>query len=195
MEIAVQGIGTTAPRKVSRRLLEKKPYVVWNEFVDILAMSEYAELSTKQRPPHLVFWYYSEVENGGHMQYFENRGTRRIKETVAALELLGGSCHAKVLSRAAAQFSSRRRSKIRSVEKYVETALQGEFDRFDREYAKCRPPLDKALEAYLTKNRSEFVVVGETSDPAVLERDAETERIGRLAQRFMEARPGRDRGC
>jgi hypothetical protein len=25
----------------------------------------------EQRPAHLVFWYESEVENGGHFQYFE----------------------------------------------------------------------------------------------------------------------------
>ncbi len=57
IEVEVQRIGMTAPRKVSRQLLEKKPHVVWNEFVDILAMSEYAELSERQRQAHLVFWY------------------------------------------------------------------------------------------------------------------------------------------
>ncbi|SRR6266511_978315 len=193
MEIGVKGTNTTAPRRVSRQLLEKKPYVLWNEFVDILAMCEYAKLSKKQRPAHLVFRYYSEVENGGHMQYFENIGTRRIKETVAALELLGAACHAKVLSRAAAQFKSKPRSKIRSVEEYVETALQGEFDRFDREYAKCRPTLDKALEAFLANNQSDFVLVGGISDPGVLERDAEMERIGREVMREMKTKSSRNR--
>lgn len=175
------GVETTRPRRVSRQLTEKKPYIVWNVFVDILAMSEYGRLSNKQRPAHLVFWYYSEVENGGHMQYFENRGTERIAETVAALKLLGCSCHARVLSGAAAQFKSRPRSRIRSVEEYVEIALQGEFDRFDREYAKCRPTLQKALELYLARNRPEFVIVGETTDPEVLEHEAEMEEIGRHA--------------
>ena len=186
------GLETTAPRKVSRRLLEEKAYIVWNEFVDILAMSQYAHLSTKQRPAHLVFWYYSEVENGGHMQYFENRGTARITETVAALELLGCSCHAKVLTGAVTQLKSRPRSRIRSVEEYVETALQGEFDRFDDEYAKCQPTLDKALEGYLARNQSEFVLVGETTDPEVLERDAKMESVGRQVMKHMKARFGRD---
>jgi hypothetical protein len=164
---------------ISRRLLEEKPYVIWNEFVDILAMSDYAELSEKQRPAHLVFWYHSEVENGGHMQYFENRETQRVDATVAALKLLGAPCHADVLARAAAQFHSRPRSRIQSVEEYVETALEGEFDRFDEEYARCRPELEKTLEAFLAKNQSEFVVVGEKSDQRVLEREAAFEKIGR----------------
>src|SRR2546427_7474766 len=190
----VRGLGleTTAPRKVSRRLLENKPYIVWNEFVNILAMSEYPRLSKKQRPAHLVFWYYSEVENGGHMQYFENRGTARVTETVAALELLGCSCHAKVLSRAAAQLKSKPRSRIRLVEEYSETALQGEFDRFDNEYAKCQPTLDKAVEGYLARNQSEFVLVGETTDPEVLERDAKLESVGRQVMKHMKAKFGRD---
>ena len=148
-------------------------------------MSEYDQLSKKQRPAHLVFWYYSEVENGGHMQYFENRGPTRIRETIAALELLGCSRHAKLLSRAVAQFRSKHRSRIRSVDEYVDTALEGEFDRFDSEYATCRPTLEQALERYLGRNRSEFVVVGETTDPEVLEHEAKMEEIVRHAMQAI----------
>src|SRR2546422_4928648 len=115
----------TAPRMISRSLVAEKPYVIWNEFVDVLAMSDYGELSMKQRPAHLVFWYHSEVENGGHMQYFENRGTGRVEETIAALHRLGAPSHATVLARAATQFRSRQRSRIRSVDEYVDTALAG----------------------------------------------------------------------
>ncbi len=193
MQIAVKGIETTNPRRVGRQLLEKKPYIVWNEFVDILAMSNYTELSKKQRPAHLVFWYYSEIENGGHMQYFENRKPARATETVASLELLGCSCHAKLLSKAVAQLKSKPRSRIQSVEEYVETALQGEFDRFDDEYAKCQPTLDKALERYLARNQSEFVLIGETTDPEVLERDAKMESIGREIREAMNAKSDRGR--
>src|SRR2546425_4453158 len=192
MQIAVKGIETTNPRRVGRQLLEKKPYIVWNEFVNILAMSNYTELSKKQRPAQLVFRYYSEVENGGHMQYFENRKPARTTETVAALELLGCSCHAKVLSRAVAQLKSKPRSRIQSVEEFVETALQGEFDRFDDEYAKCHPTLDKALEGYLARNQSEFILIGETTDPEVLERDAKMESVGRQVMKHMKAKFGRD---
>src|SRR3990170_6483975 len=115
----------TTPRNVSRRLVKEKPHVIWNEFVDILAMSKYDELSEKQRAAYLVFWYWNEVENGGHLQYFENKGTGRIEETIAALQFLGAICHSKVLARATAQFKSGPRSRIISVEEYVETALKG----------------------------------------------------------------------
>jgi hypothetical protein len=42
-------------------------------------------LSAEQRPAHLVFWYESEVQNGGHFQYFENRGTEHLAATIEAL--------------------------------------------------------------------------------------------------------------
>lgn len=176
----------TVPIRVSRRLVEKKPYLVWNAFVDLIAGSNYSHLSKKQRPAHLVFWYESEVQNGGHMQYFENFGTKRIKDTVAALELLGAPCHAQVLARAAAQFKSQPRSRIRSVEEYVETALEGEFDLFDREWGKCRPELEKALKNYLSANQAEFVLVGGRSNREFVERQAAMDRIGSSILRLME---------
>ena len=176
----------TAPIRVSRRLVEKKPYLVWNAFVDLIAGSSYSHLSKKQRPAYLVFRYESEVHNGGHMQYFENFGTKRIEDTVAALELLGAPCHAKVLARAAARFNSQIRKRIRSVEEYVETALEGEFDLFDRKWGKCRPELEKVLKDYLSANQAEFVLVGGRSDRKFVERQTAMDRIGRSILRRME---------
>ena len=167
--------------------MEEKPYLIWNAFVDI-AMSDYSKLSKKQRPAHLVFRYESEVQNGGHLQYFENFGTRRIKDTVAALELLGAPCHAKVLARAAARFKSKPRLRIRSVEEYVETALEGEFDKFDRAYAGCRPELEKVLKTHLSRNQAEFVIIGERSDRGFVERQAAMDRIDRSILKKMEKR-------
>ena len=47
------------------------------------------DLTPEQRRAHLVFWYESEMQNGGHLQYFENRGAEHLEETVYALGLLG----------------------------------------------------------------------------------------------------------
>jgi hypothetical protein len=35
-----------------------------------------------------VFWYDSEVNNGGHLQYFENQGTNHLTETINTLKKL-----------------------------------------------------------------------------------------------------------
>jgi len=77
---------------------------IWNAYVDLLAMEPYDELAEEQRPAHLVFWYESEVQNGGHLQYFENRGTEHLGETVEALGVLDASCQQQILREAGSYF-------------------------------------------------------------------------------------------
>ena len=85
------------PRKVKRQDIEAHPYVLWNDFVDLLATSDYKDLSQTQRVAYLAFLYDSEVQNGGHLQYFENRGTGRVEESIGALDRLGAPCQRDVL--------------------------------------------------------------------------------------------------
>ncbi len=59
--------------KLTKSDVEEKPYCIWNAFVELLASHDYNELSPRQRAAHLVFWYESEVQNGGHLQFSENR--------------------------------------------------------------------------------------------------------------------------
>jgi len=148
----------TKPRKVARRQLRDEPYLVWNAFVDLVA-EDYRDFSENQRAAHLVFWYEAEVQNGGHLQYFENRGTEQVGETISALKRLGATCQADVLYRAVAQLRGGPRKRIASVQEYADTALKGEFDAFDKEFGECDPQLDKILEKFLAQHQAEFVMV------------------------------------
>jgi hypothetical protein len=149
----------TAPRQVSRKQLQTEPFIVWNAYISLLARSDCQDLSETQRRAQLVFWYEQEVQNGGHLQYFENHGTDRVTETIDALRCLGAHCQADVLARAVARFSAKPRARSESAEQYVEKALQGEFDSFDRSFAECELPLPKVLERFLEQNRAEFVEI------------------------------------
>jgi len=51
-------------RSLPASAVAERPYLVWNAFVDVLAMTEYADLTPAQRLPRLAFWYESEVQNG-----------------------------------------------------------------------------------------------------------------------------------
>jgi hypothetical protein len=81
---------------------------VWSNFCSAGYSSRmsYEELSAEQRPAHLVFWYESEVQNGGHLQYFENRGIEHLAETIAALGLVSASCQQRLLQDASTLFLS-----------------------------------------------------------------------------------------
>jgi len=146
-------------RTLTRREVEAEPYSIWNAFVNLLAMEQYPDLTLEQRAAHLVFWYENEVQNGGHLQFFENRGTEHLSETIEALGLLGAACQQQVLRDAGDLWLSRFRSSIESVEEFCETALDGEFAAFDTRFGECDPPLQKKLEEFLNQRQSSFVVV------------------------------------
>jgi hypothetical protein len=146
-------------RKLSHRDFDADPYCVWNAFVDLLAMEDYQDLTPEQRVAHLVFWYESEVQNGGPLQFFENRGTEHLGETIEALGLLGAACQQRVLREACAVWFSRVRSRIETVEEFCEAAIEGEFAALDSRFGECDPPLQKKLEEFLSQRQSSFVVI------------------------------------
>ena len=95
-------------------------------------MEDYEDLTPEQRRAHLVFWYESEVQNGGHLQYFENSGAEHLEETVYALGLLGAEGQQEV---------------------------ESDFTMFDSRFHACSPTLQEYLEAYLARNQSSFVTI------------------------------------
>lgn len=146
-------------RSLTKQEVETEPYRIWNAFVDLLAMEDYGQLSREQGPPHLVFWYESEVQNGGHFQYFENRGTEYLAATVEALGLLGAAGHQQVLREAGNVWLSRDRTPVQSVQEFCDIALEGEFDWFDSRFHDCSPSLQECLEAYLMQHQASFVSI------------------------------------
>jgi hypothetical protein len=138
---------------------EAEPFRVWNAYVNLLAMEDYHDLSPEQRPAYLVFWYEHEVQNGGHFQYFENRGTEYLEATIEGLGLLGAACQQKVLREASASWLGRSRSRVQTAQEFCETAREGEFDSFDSRFYACSPTLQQWLEAHLERHQSSFVIV------------------------------------
>ncbi len=146
-------------RTLTKREIEANPYSVWNAFVDLLAMEDYNDLSVEQRPAHLIFWYESEVQNGGHFQYFENRGTEHLTETIEALGLLGAACQQQILQEAGEIWFARSRPRIQTAKEFCNVALEGEFNTFDSRFHACTPTLVQYLESHLKLHQSLFVVI------------------------------------
>ena len=59
------------PIELEKAIVEKKPYLLWNTFIGIIA-EDPSKLSDIQGLAHFAYQYDSEVQNGGHLQYFEN---------------------------------------------------------------------------------------------------------------------------
>ena len=146
-------------RTLTKHEVEAEPFRIWNAYVDLLATEDYHDLSPEQRPAHLVFWYESEVQNGGHSQYFENRDGEHLTGTVDALGLLEAPCQQQILREAGELWLSRSRPRIHTEQKFCDTALEGEFDAFDSRFRACSPTLQQCLQAYLGRHLSAFVRV------------------------------------
>jgi len=139
-------------RSLERDRVQREPHLIWNAFVDLLSIEDYADLSPLQRKAHLAYWYESEVENGGHGQYFENRGTHQLAETIAALTDLDLSCHARVLSRAASALPAK------DPQSNWEEILEEEFiEELDEAFNTCSPTIAEGLERHLAAHQDEYV--------------------------------------
>lgn len=147
------------PTKLTRSQVCENPHAIWNTFVELLGYTEPRNLSVNQRAAQLVFFYENEVQNGGHLQFFENGGANQIQQLVGALKRLGAACQASVLVNAGDRWLEKDRPKIRTTEEFVEAAREGEFDSADLAFHECLPPLMDVLEDYLKHHQAEFVVV------------------------------------
>lgn len=146
-------------RTLRLEAFKERPFELWNLFVDLVAKENYIDLNAVQRIAHLAFWYDSEVQNGGHLQYFENRGLGELDETSAALLELGADCQHRVLRQAGRVFASKPREHIENAAQYVATALCGEYDALDSAYYACNPGIQQLLMDYLTLYRDQFVEI------------------------------------
>ncbi len=113
-----------------------------------------------QQVAWLALSYDGSVQNGGHLQYFENCGTEHLKETMTVLKTIGAHCQHDVLAAAAKRRFARPRFAIRTVRQYVAIARRREYEDEDNRYYACRPEICTALlEKYLAAHFDEFIEI------------------------------------
>jgi hypothetical protein len=143
---------------VTRKALEEDPHADWNAFINVLAMTQYDDLTPVQRIAHLAFWYESEVLNGGHLQYFNNRGIEDGEETIQALDSIGVGAKARILERGIERWMSKARKRTIDLEEYVAIASEEEFNDLDAAFCEAFEEITKALERYLARHEADFIV-------------------------------------
>jgi len=121
-------------------------------------MRDYRELAPRQRAAHLVFWYESEMQNGGHLQFFTNQSGARAEETVSALEAIGAPAHAVVLTRALARWQACEHLPPADSEEFVARALEPEFVELDSAFHNCEMTLITVLQRHLAQFEAEYIV-------------------------------------
>src|SRR6185369_1156340 len=144
---------------VRRNDIARDRYILWNEFVRFLATTPSDQLDADQRPAHLAFSYDAEVQNGGHLQYFENQDRSLTDETLLALHAIGASEQASIFRRAADRWSARERHHCENAGEYVARSMEMEFRDLDEAYYSATPTIIEILERLLESQTDTFVQI------------------------------------
>jgi len=128
--------------RLSREAVAAAPHIRWNAFLDIISANPSSFPIGLRRQASLAFLYESEVQNGGHDQYFANTRGEHAQETVFALRALGDNCRAQILAQAHAA-SGGGTTEIPS--------------RFDDEFHRCKPELIEVLSQHLQAHESLYI--------------------------------------
>jgi hypothetical protein len=142
---------------IKRSDFEANHYEAWNAYIDIVAYGPPEELTETQQHAHFASWYDSELQNGGHLQYFENQGITNLNAALRGLEALEATSQRDILAQAENRWLGVQRRKILTVAEYVAKAREAEFDDLDLAYYRCKPDMTKLLEQYLAAHFAEFI--------------------------------------
>ncbi len=140
--------------EISRKAVSEDPGQYWNAFNEVLAMSDTSQLTGLLRQCHLIYWYASEVWNGGHGQYFCNKDYFDHKEVLDALKELGAQEHAKVLEEALDSIEDITNYDLPETKSVEIDCL---LDRLDNNLYSVSPELFDFLEAIQKKHEKELV--------------------------------------
>jgi hypothetical protein len=127
----------------------------WNAFLDRIYLVPLEDVEPRDRGPYLAFFYFSEVYNGGHLQYFLNKTYLPWEETADAIAAMGAIDHAEILREAIERWRGQSRVRPESAEEYVEEALEAEFDDLDGAMYDLYPPLEDYVEKAVARAAKE----------------------------------------
>ncbi|MEO0765598.1 MAG: DUF4375 domain-containing protein [Pseudomonadota bacterium] len=120
----------------------------WNGFIALMVEAKLSNITERDRALYLAFWYQSEVNNGGHLQYFLNRSAMDpVHETASAIRALRVNTMARVLVDAISLWRTKERPSIEKAKDYVDEALEAEFEALDARFAVYENDLLLAMEA------------------------------------------------
>jgi len=146
-------------RKLSQKIIEKEEYQIWNAFIDILAMEDEKTLTDIQKNAQRAFKYESEVQNGGHVQYFENINLNDYSTIINSLKIIGANEHAKLLEKAIKHYFKDRIKYIDTIKDLIDESLKDENLKMDFEYGEIKPDMNFYLKNYLNKYLEEFIEI------------------------------------
>ncbi|MBC7856757.1 MAG: DUF4375 domain-containing protein [Pirellulaceae bacterium] len=134
-----------------------RPY---SHICDIMEKSGFDALTDPQKYYYAVSNYGSQVENGGHSQYFWNSSGERWQSALAGLRAIGAAKRATILQEAAARFGAdgppiARMPRVIAVER-MQAQVKKPFADLDDQFCSADEDFDVLLPLYAIDNKSHF---------------------------------------
>lgn len=85
---------------ISRKFVEIDECLLWNSFIQFMVYADPEQLSPVLKKCYLIYTYDSEVQNGGHDQFFSNCETLAFDEVIEALNFFKLNSFATILREA-----------------------------------------------------------------------------------------------
>lgn len=118
-----------------------------------------------QRKILALFWYDSEVCNGGHDQFFFNSTGIVWKDALECMRMIGAGKYAQNFQKAVDLFGGRipfdRSERIAALEKLREEEGFDDFEQIDSFYYDDGEDIDQLMNEYVKSHAADFVVKGE----------------------------------
>ena len=100
----------------------------------------------------LCFRYDNEVQNGGHLQFFNNTTIENFDKydlVIEALKFFKATAQAKILTKAVAVRKKANRRQNQNVYEYISCANEGKYDHLDTKYYNCKPNIIQLIEDFI----------------------------------------------
>jgi hypothetical protein len=154
------------PPEITAGRLKNNPRLIWNTFIKFISNAETTEMNDIQMAAQLPFWYDSDIQKGGHLRYFKNKGELLgdklnvlIMATMDALKIIGAEKQLEILAKAADVYFSKPIQNPIDPNEVNQTVLAGEFDKFDDDFYASFPDITELLEKYVMAHLDNFVKV------------------------------------
>lgn len=140
-------------QRLDRHKAKREPHLVWNAFVDLIGMEHDSSFSPIQKQASLVFWYDSEVQNGGHGRIFrKSEGFSVCKKLSTHFKKLNMSNQAEILAR-----STMRITNESSKKDWTDIFNSAFIEELDKDFFQCKPDIMDALEEHLMCHQEEYI--------------------------------------
>ena len=146
---------------VSKSEYDKDPSARFWALVDYLGRNNVPQADRQLEVVRLAYFYDAEVLNGGHLQYFINRGTNEAPAVLTALEALGDLERAALLRSCLAKATARPLPEIKSLDAYADLARERSFRLEDTRYYELQPELLQRIQDFIAGKLPELVEVRE----------------------------------